>query len=95
MKVALDKVIKVGVKIDAMFENIMKQGKYVDISRRGGEMEVVNRMIRNMMYNDNNKPEYDEVVSQILKLGVFKINVMVWDGEKDPKLINLLGEGVL
>ena len=57
LKVALDKVIKEGVKIDAMFENIIKQGKYVDISRRGGELEVVNRMIRNMMYNDNNKPE--------------------------------------
>ena len=93
LEVAKSKLADLGYTIDPEAALMIKKG-YVDDGTGGGSKATVDWLIGEETWVDG-EPRYSGTVAQIMSIGSLEIKCMVRNGEDRPKVIEMLGGGVL
>jgi hypothetical protein len=94
LDIVINQTAKKFEKIDPVVAQKIQDDRYVDDLATGGSLVEVQRIVGERV-NPENKFETNGTLSTILSHGSLNLKAVVASGEKDPEVLNKLGNSVL
>ena len=95
LKIAKDLTALAGEDIDKVATRCISKDTYVNHGATGGDKESADRLIGEVLTNEDGSLAYTGTISQIFRKGGFRLKMIVKSGETNPEALRRMGGTVL